>query len=292
MKKIFIVALGALALSFNAQAQKKSGAIQYETVIDPVAMAEASGRQIPEQMKARMPKSIKAEFELLFNANGASYMPVQDVEDSNSGGFGGGGGGGRMMMRMGGFGGGNEFYYTFADQKLSEVTTLRDTSFIMPSQLTLAKPEAFNNRPGQEQSNEVVQFLPVPPIVEVIKSDETRKIANIECKKVTIKTIRKAKLLGMEKDITDETVLWYTNELGFNFSPDPNLWTEGAVLAIQKKGGDVTAKSIQYRKVNDRDVLAPKKAVSISREEFQAKQESMRRTMRPGQIGQGRATFN
>ena len=43
MKKIFIVFLGALAFTINAQAQKKSGAIQYETVIDPAAMAEASG---------------------------------------------------------------------------------------------------------------------------------------------------------------------------------------------------------------------------------------------------------
>ncbi len=294
MKKIFVAALGALVMSFNAQGQKKSGAIQYETTIDPVAMAEASGRQIPEQMKARMPKAIKANFELLFNANGASYMPVEDVEDSNSGGNFGGGrqGGGRMMMRMGGFGAGNEYYYTFADQKLKEVTILRDTSYIIPTELALAKPENFSNRPGQEQNNDAIQFLPVAPTVEVIKSDETKKIANVDCKKVTIKTVRKAKLLGMDKDIVDETILWYTNDLGFNFSPDPNLWTEGAVLAIQKKGGDIIAKTIEFRKVSDRDVTAPKKAVAITREEFQAKQEAMRRSMRPGQGGPSRATIN
>jgi len=44
MKKIFIAFLGALTFTMAAQAQKKSGAIQFETIIDPIAVAEASGR--------------------------------------------------------------------------------------------------------------------------------------------------------------------------------------------------------------------------------------------------------
>ncbi|SOD13200.1 hypothetical protein [Pedobacter xixiisoli] len=274
MKRIFIAFLSVLAFTVNAQAQKKSGAIQFETIIDPIAVAEASGRQIPEQMKARMPKSIKSNYELLYNATNASYMPVTETEDSNSGGGPGGG-----MRFGGGFGGGNkEYYYTFADQKLVEVFDLMDTTYVMPTKLALASINQFGGGNGvrnSNQNNNAVQFLDVPPVVDIIKSDETKKIVNLDCKKVTIRTTRKAKVLDMDKDVVDETVLWYTNDLGFNFSPMPNLWTEGAVLAIEIKGGGTTAKSIEYRNVSNKDVTAPKKATAITLEQYQAKQAAM-----------------
>jgi hypothetical protein len=283
MKKIFIACLAALALSLNAQAQKKSGAIQYETVIDPAAAAEASGFPLSDEMKARMPKSIKANYELLYNATNASYMPVVETEDSNSnGGSGRFGGGAARMMRFGSFAGANrDYYYTFADQKVVEVFDLMDTTYVMPSKLTVSvnKPAMARNN-NQSQSNSAVQFLPVPPTVDVIKSDETKKILNLNCKKVVIRTIRKAKILDMEKDIVEETTLWYTNDLGFNFSPNPNLWTEGAVLAIETKGGGTVAKSIEYRGVSARDVTAPKKAVAITPEQYQAKIETMMQRFR------------
>lgn len=287
MKKIFIALLSVLAFTVNANAQKKSGAIQFETIIDPVAVAEASGRQIPEQMKARMPKSIKSNYELLYNATNASYMPVTETEDSNSGGGQGG------MRFGGGFGGGNkEYYYTFADQKVVEVFDMMDTTYVMPTKLAVASLNQFGGGRNNNQSNNAVQFLDVPPVVDIIKSDETKKIVGLDCKKVTIKTTRKAKVLDMDKDVVDETVLWYTNELGFNFSPMPNLWTEGAVLAIEIKGGGTTAKSIEYRGVSNKDVTAPKKATAISPEQYQAKQAAMMARFRNGgnrQGGAGRA---
>ncbi|GAB1462639.1 hypothetical protein [Pedobacter sp.] len=285
MKKIFIAFLSVLTFTITAQAQKKSGAIQFETVVDPVAIAEASGRQIPEEMKARMPKSVKTNYELLYNATNASYMPVTEVEDSNSG----GGRAGGMRFAFGGFGGGNrEYFYTFADQKVVEVFDLMDTTYVMPSKLTVASINQFgggNAARNNNQNNSAVQFLNVPPTVEIIKSDETKKIVNLNCKKVTIKTTRKANVLGMEKDVVDETVLWYTNDLGFKFSPMPNLWTEGAVLAIEIKGGGTTAKSIEYRNVSTRDVTAPKKAVSITQEEYQAKMAAMGNRFRNNRQG-------
>jgi hypothetical protein len=283
MKKIFIAFVGAFLLAVNVQAQKKSGAIQFESVIDPVATAEASGFPITDEMKARMPKSVKANFELLYNATNASYMPVVDNEDSNSGGGGGrpGGGAGRMMMRFGGGVGGNrEYYYTFADQKLVEVFDLMDTTYMMPSKLTLAANNPTGRGGNQQNTNSAVQFLPVAPTVEVIKSDETKKILNLNCNKVVVKTTRKAKILDMEKDIVEETTLWYTNDLGFNFSPNPNLWTEGTVLAIENKGGGTVAKSIEYRGVSNKDVTAPKKAIAITPEEYQSKLEAMMKRFR------------
>jgi len=287
MKKIFIAFLGLLAFTLNAQAQKKSGAIQFESVIDPVAAAEASGRQIPEEMKARMPKSIKANYELLYNATNASYMPVTETEDSNSGGGGRPGGG----FRFGGFGGGGnrEYYYTFADQKVVEVFDMMDTTYVMPTKLAATGNNLMNGNGGRNnnQNNSAVQFLNVPPTIEVIKTDETKKIVNLDCKKVIIKTTRKAKVLDMEKDVVEETVLWYTNDLGFNFSPMPNLWTEGAVLAIEIKGGGTTAKSIEYRGVSTKDVTAPKKAVAITPEQYQAKMEAMMARFRNNNNRQG-----
>lgn len=292
MKKIFVVVAVALASTLNAQAQKKSGAIQYETQIDPVAMAEATGISLNEEIKARMPKSIKANYELLYNATNASYMPVVETEDSNSG----GGGRGRTMMRFGGFGGGNkEYFYTFAEQKIVEVADLMDTTYVMPSKLTVAANIPTTGARNNAQSTSAVQFLPGEPTIEIIKSDETKKILNLDCKKVTVRITRKAKILDMEKDIVDETVLWYTNDLGFNFSPDPNLWTEGTVLAVEKKGGGTTATSIEYRNVSAKDVTVPKKAIAITADEFKAKQAAMMNRMRgnrPQGSGASRIVIN
>jgi len=284
MKKILIAFVGLFTLTLTVQAQKKSGAIQFETTMDPAALASASGFPISEEMKARMPKAVKSNFELLFNATNASYMPVEDNEDSNGGG--GGGGMGRMMMRFGGAGGAREYYYTFADQKLLEVFDVSDTTYAMPSKLTVAlnAPTNFNaGRQGQGNNanaqaaatTSAVQFLPGPPVLEVVKSDETKKILGFNCNKVIVKSIRKAKVLGEDRDVVDETAVWYTNDLGFNFSPNPNLWTEGTVLAIENKGNSTIAKSIEYRGVSAKDVTAPKKALPITQEQYKAKMETM-----------------
>lgn len=273
MKKICIAFVGII-LTLNASAQKKSGAIQFETTVDPVAIAEASGMQISEEMKARMPKAVKTNFELLFNTTNASYMPVEETEDSNGG---GGGGMGRMMMRFGGAGGAREYFYTFTDQKLVEVFDLNDTTYVMESSLKLASNAptmSMGNRQANANSS-AVEFLPGPPTLEVVKTDETKKILDLNCKKVIVKSIRKAKILGVEKDIVDETALWYTTELGFNFSPNPNMWTEGAVLAVENKGNSIFARSIEYRSVSNKDVVAPKKALLITAEQYKGKMEAM-----------------
>ena len=276
-----IAFVGLFAIALTAQAQKKSGAIQFETTMDPAAMASASGVQLTEEMRARMPKAVKSNFELLFTATNASYMPVEETEDSNGG---GGGGMGRMMMRFGGAGGAREYYYSFADQKLLEVFDVSDTTYAMQSKLTVApniQPNfnmGGNNRQGgngAQANTGAVQFLPGPPTMEVVKTDETKKILGFNCNKVIIKSIRKAKVLDMDKDIVDETAVWYTNDLGFSFSPNPNLWTEGTVLAIENKGNSTVAKSIEYRGVSAKDVTAPKKALPITADQYKTKMEAM-----------------
>jgi GLPGLI family protein len=306
MKRILIAFVALVSLSLTTQAQKKSGAIQFETTIDFVAMASANGMQLTDEMKARMPKAVKSNFELLFNATNASYMPVEDTEDSNGGG--GGGGMARMMGRMGGAGGQREYYYSFADQKLVEVFDLSDTTYVMPNKLAVAPPANLNmgNRQGGNNNNgsttttgangattttvNAVVYLPEPPTMEVVKTDETKKILNFNCNKVIVKTIRRAKVLGEDKNIIDETAVWYTNDLGFNFSPNPSLWTEGTVLAIENRGSTTVAKSIEYRNVSTKDVTAPKKALPITADEYKAKMETMMKRFQGGRQQGGAPT--
>jgi GLPGLI family protein len=301
MKKLFIAVVGILALSVTAQAQKKSGAIQFETTLDPVAMMSASGRQISEEMKARMPKSVKSNFELLFTPTNASYMPVEENEDSNGGG--GGGGMGRMMRFAGGAGGQREYYYSFADQKLVEVFDLMDTTYVMTSKLTVAAPVQMNmgNRQGGNNNasttttqggtttttTNAVVFSDEPATMEVVKTTETKKILNFTCYKAIVKNIRKAKVLGEDKNIIDESAVWYTNDLGFNFSPNPNMWVEGTVLAIENKANSIVAKSIEFRNVSAKDVTAPKKALAITQEQYLAKMEAMMKRFQNGGGRQG-----
>ena len=262
MKKILFAALGIIAFSVQVSAQpKKSGAIQFESTFDPAAMASANGMKLTDEMIARMPKSSVTNFELLFNQTNASYMKVEDTEDSN----GSSGGGG---MRFGGFGGANkEYYYGFADHKLTEVFDLNDTTFLMDNKLGLNVSGGFGDRT-------------TPPVVEYVKSDETKKILGYDCKKVIVKTISKRRIQEEEKEITEQTILWYTDELGFDFSPNPAIWTEGTVLAIQGKGSNVMAKSIEFRNVSSRDVNPPKKGTVITAEDYKAKMEQRTKQMR------------
>ena len=287
MKKILFALLSVFSIVSVADAQKKtSGAIQFVTTIDPAAMAAASGMQIPDQMKARMPSSSKSNFELLFTATNASYMPVEEVEDSNGGG-GGGGGMGRMMMRFGGGGGNREYYYTFADKGLTEVFDLNDTTYYMPSKLTLSTSGPIGSmRTGGGNPNDTTKAKPAPaPTIEVVKTDSTKQILGFTCHQAIVKSTREIKILGMDKNVVEETKIWYTKDLGFDFSPNPNMWIEGTVLAIEGRGNSSIAKSIEYRSVSAKDVTTPKKAKLITAEEYKVKMENMMkrfRNMRPG----------
>lgn len=268
MKRLFI-AVSFLAFCAQTQAQpKKSGAIQFVSTFDPAAMAEANGIKLNDQMLARMPKSSTTGYELLFNLTNASYMPVEDNEDSNTQ------GGGNRFGGFGGFGNSNkDFYYAFADHKLTQVFDQNDTTFIMAD--VLGKTEQMNFGPAAS----------TPPVIEYVKSDEKKNILGFNCNKVTIKKTSKRKILDEEREIVEQTNLWYTTELGFDFSPIPTMWTEGAVLAIEGKGTNVVAKSIEYRKISDKDVNLPKKGTVITPEAYKAKMELMRKNMRGNRAG-------
>ncbi|MET0573678.1 MAG: hypothetical protein ABWZ79_19830, partial [Pedobacter agri] len=207
----------------------------------------------------------------------------------------GGGGMGRMMMRFGGAGGNREYYYSFADQKLSEVFDLNDTTYYMPSKLELSTSGPIGSfRMGGRNSGDTANAKPVvPPRIEVVKTDATKKIIGFDCKEVIVKSTRSVKILDVERDVTEETHIWYTNDLGFNFSPNPKMWTEGAVLAIEGRGNSTIAKSIEYRGVSAKDVTAPKKAKLITEADYKTKMDNMMkrfRNNRPGgNFGGGRA---
>ncbi|WP_443939307.1 hypothetical protein [Pedobacter sp. MW01-1-1] len=287
MKKIFLSLLSVIALATAADAQKKtSGAIQFENTIDPATMASASGMQLNDAMKARMPSASKSNYELLFTATNASYMPVEEMEDSNGGG-GGGGGFGRMMMRFGG--GSREYYYTFADKSVAQVFDVSDTTYYIPTKLNLSATSMLPNfRMGgsRQDSSKTPQTPPPAPKIEVVETTNTKKIIGFDCKEVIVKSTRSMKILDMDKDVTEETHLWYTTDLGFDFSPNPNLWTKGAVLAIEGRGNSVVATSMEYRGVSAKDVTAPKKATLITEEAYRAKMEAQMKRIR-SRMGNG-----
>jgi GLPGLI family protein len=262
MKKTIIAAFALFLIAGQAGAQQKkqSGAIQFQSTFDPAAMAAANGMKLSEEMLARMPKSSTTDFELLFNATNASYSRVEDTEDSNSG------AGGGQGMRFGGFGGSShDLYFDFLDHKLTEVFDLNDTTFFLQAKLGESTTPILRMGPNGTAAE--------PPVKTITKSDETKKILGFTCNKVVIKTVSKRKIQNEDREITDETNVWYTKELGFDFSPNPALWTEGAVLAIEGKGTNVQAKSIEYRNVNSKDLNLPKKGVVITPDQYKAKLE-------------------
>jgi GLPGLI family protein len=266
MKKIVLAVVGLFVLTANIKAQEiKSGAIQFITSIDPAAMAEANGMKLSPEMLARM-QAVKTPYELLFNATNASYMKVEDTEDSNSE------GGNRGGFRMGAFGGGSnrDYYYNIPEHKVTAAFDMRDTTYFMETKLGVADmPMTMPNR-----------VAATPPVVEYIKSDEIKKIIGFNCHKVTMKTTMKRKINDEEKEIVTETALWYTKDLGFDFSPNPATWTEGAVLAMESKGFSTLATSIEYRKVSAKDVILPKKGTVITTAAFQSKMEDMMKARR------------
>ncbi|MET4082070.1 hypothetical protein ABIB40_002026 [Pedobacter sp. UYP30] len=275
MKKIILAffAIALLNVDANAQKKKTSGAIEFETTIDPSAVMTGNGIQLSPEMMARIPSKSTSPFELLFTPTQASYMGVQETEDSNGGG--GGGGFARMMSRFGGGAGSREYYYTFPDKKLTEVFDLSDTTYYMQSKLNLS-PMLFGGRTsGRNQKDTGAVKTPVAPKIEVIKTDSTKEIIGFKCKQVLVKFTRKMDILGREREIVEETQIWYTDDLGFDFSPNPSMWTQGAVLAIIGKGSTTIAKSIDYRHVASSDVTAPKRATLITQQDYETKQKAV-----------------
>ncbi|MDB5018923.1 MAG: hypothetical protein JWQ28_50 [Pedobacter sp.] len=275
MRKSIAAILGLLlfTVQVNAQQKKQSGAIAFQSTFNPAAMAVGNGIKLSEEMLARMPQRSTTDFELLFNATNASYTRVEESEDSNGGGGGGGGG-----MRFGGFGGASrDLYFDFLDHKLTEVFDMNDSTFFLQSKLGESSMPfmrmAANGSPAEA------------PVKTITKSDETKKILGFNCNKVVVKTVTKRNIQNEEREIIDESSIWYTKELGFDFSPNPALWTEGAVLAIEGKATNVVAKSIEYRNVNSKDVNLPKKGVQITTEQYRAKLEQRMKQGRGNRSG-------
>lgn len=333
MKKYFVLAIALLGFGLESMAQKKgnAGAIIYEITIEPAVLAAANGINLGQN--SRLPAIMKSEYELLFNATNASYLPVINFEDSNSGnnnmnfddmdmggGNEGGGGGGNNRFSSGN----KDMYFSFADKKVFEVMKMNDTTFIVPSQLRmqLGAPQGMGammggqgrqgmmggqgrqgmpggqGRPGmqggqgtqggqqsaqsQDNSGSIIQYSNEPPVVELIKTDETKEMFGLNAKKAIVRSTRKATLLGTERNIIDDTTIWYTTDLGFDFSPNPNLWLEGVVLSIEARGNTIIAKKINFRNVSLKDTTPGKKDVTLSKEEYEAK---MMRNFRSNQGG-------
>ena len=243
MSKQFLV-LVSFCLVFTTYVfaqQKASGVIYYTQVIDTRAMragAEGAPQQAPRANGFNMPDRITNKMEIIYNANGAKLQKSEAEEDISQG----GNSEGMRVMRFGG-GGDREVLFNFADKKITE-------SFEMDGeQLLLEKTLGSNSS-------------------EVVKSEETRKIAGFNCKKASVK----------EKN-GSETTIWYTTDLAFSASPVPALWTEGVVLGVENQRMKFYATEIEYIKIKDSELALPKKARLITEEEYTTKQAEFRKKM-------------
>lgn len=270
MRRIFVVMLGLSAFYARVQAQpEKSGVIQFESTFDPAALTAANGIKLSEAATARIPKRSVTGFELLFNQAKASYKQSANSNLTKNG--------PGNSIRYGGlgiFGGGaiKDYYYSFEDHKLIQAFELNDTLLLMEDKLGMPPVMAGDTTHPA-------------PLIEYVKSDKIKDILGFNCHQVIVKTTIKRKIQGVEREITNQVILWYTHELGFDFSPNPVLWTEGAVLAIEGKGTNIEAKSIQYKAVNVQDLDLPEKAIMISQDQLRAKIDFRVKQIRLSRIG-------
>ncbi|NEU07936.1 GLPGLI family protein [Flavihumibacter sp. R14] len=244
MSKQFLVLVSFCLVftTFVFAQQKTSGVIYYTQVIDTRAMrqgAEGQQQQSPRPNGFTMPDKITNKMEIIYNANGAKLQKSQVEEDISQA---GNAEGGMRMMRFGG-NADREVFFKAGDKKVTESFEMNDEPLLLEKQL------------GSNST-------------DVVKSDETRKIAGFDCKKVIIK----------DKN-GSETAVWYTTDLAFTASPVPALWTEGVVLGLENQRMKYYASSIEYIKIKDSELALPKKARLITEEEYQAKQAEFRKRM-------------
>lgn len=267
MRRLFMVIISLIIFSIRVDAQpEKSGTILFESTFNPAVLTAANGIKLSSEAIARMPKSSVNNFELKFDQLHASY---KQQESSNSSTQRGG-----RYNGLGVFGGGfsRDYYYDFQSNRLIQAFDLNDTLFLMQDKMGLLPEMKFGT--GQ-----------IVPVIEYIKADEVKQILGFNCHKVIARTTVKHKIMGVEKEITEELTLWYTNELGFDFSPNPVLWTAGAVLAIESKGTHIQAKSIQYKDIRAEDIDLPKTGVLISQEQLHIKLDLRRKLTRLSRNG-------
>jgi GLPGLI family protein len=245
MSKQLLVLVGFCLVftSYVFAQQKTSGVIYYTQVLDTKAMragAEAAQQQAPRMNGFTMPDKITNKMEIIYNVNGAKLQKTELEEDISQ--AGNGNTEGMRVMRFGG-NADREVFFNFADKKITE-------SFEMNGEQLLMQKRLGSNS------------------ADVVKSDETRKIAGFDCKKVSIK----------DKN-GSETTVWYTTDLPFSASPMPALWTEGVVLGVENQRMKFYASSIEYIRIKDSELALPKKAKLISEEEYNVKQTEFRKRM-------------
>lgn len=267
MRRLFIVVICLIGFSIRVDAQpEKSGTILFESTFDPAGLTAANGIKLSSEAAARMPKSSVTNFELKFDQLRASYKQ-QDNPNSST----------QRAARYNGlgvFGGGfsRDYYYDFQAQRLIQAFDLNDTLFLMEDKMGLLPEMKFGT--GQ-----------IVPVIDYVKSDKVKQILGFTCHQVIAKTTVKHKIMGVEKEITEEAVIWYTNELGFNFSPNPVLWTAGAVLAIESKGTHIQAKSIHFKDIKAEDIDLPKMGIMINQQQLHTKLDLRRKMTRLSRNG-------
>ena len=253
-KQIFgIIAFCTLLSSYVFSQQKTAGVIYYDQVIDLKSMAgqqQGAGGNAGEVRVmtfgspngSGMPDKITNKFEIAYNATGAKFQKSV-AEDITAPAGGEGSGGAMRMMRFGG--GERELFFNTSD-KVIESFELNSEEVLLESVLGSGSKEAE-------------------------LSSETKKISGFDCKKATVS--------GRNGS---QTTIWYTTDLALKASPMANLWVAGVVLGIETDRMKFYATSVEFTKIKDSEVAAPKKGRTITQEEYQKAMEDMRAKFRNG----------
>jgi GLPGLI family protein len=150
---------------------------------------------------------------------------------------------GGMVISSGGSN--RKVFFDFAQNKVNELVTLPGEEYLMETKLGALSDT-------------------------VTKTDETKTIIGFNCKKAII------------KNKGTETTIWYTTDLKFNASPQPGFWTEGVVLALQNDRISYQATSVEYYKVKDSEIAAPKDVKPITADEYKVKQAELMKKIQSG----------
>jgi GLPGLI family protein len=235
--------------AFAAFAQKPfEGRVEYDVTIN-------MHRRIPperEQMKAMIPEFKNEKYELFFRDNEALYLPIEEddpEEDANMNNS------GRRRFNF----------------RISAAETYQNTE----------NNSRIEVRDVMGKKYLITDSLKVPAWK---LEEETKVILGYTCKKAVVEMdnpFMKSKML---------VTAWYAEKLPLPVGPDMIHSLPGTILEVDVNDGEMVTKAtkVDLRKLKKNEMRVPKEGKKVTREEFRAEMEELRKNMPGGGFMMGR----
>lgn len=252
MKRILLLASSAFTLA--AGAQTKEGKVVYERTIQTPVRAFGN---LPEEVRAQMPKSRTAQYELLFTPEHSfwQFLPNAATDENNS--FSGGG----VFIRMQGAGS-ETTYVNYAQGSRVDQRELFEKNFVIADTITKLQWKL---------------------------SEETKTILNFTARKATATQIATRPTMTMENGemkremVTDTlpVVAWYTTDVPVPAGPNFQGQLPGLILELDINKGQTVTKAIEFSpKVAVAKIKEPKDGKRMTAAEFSKERDKMMEEMR------------